>query len=203
MAVVSLKSSFWHHMWLWFVLALGALLILPWVKPPEYFAVGASEIRLATSLGENPVDITQESNASFQRWMIDTGAVRVSYMLMGHSIPLIITTPQTWVAGFWQMVYRAIWRIHAFGWGWFYAMSALAFPSAFDGVMVRLRKKFRFEYHNPVYFQGSTHLVILILGASFFFLFAPYALSAVNIALAAVILAGAVWMAMSNMQTGA
>uniref|UniRef100_E6QMV8 DUF4400 domain-containing protein n=1 Tax=mine drainage metagenome TaxID=410659 RepID=E6QMV8_9ZZZZ len=190
-------------MWLWFVLALGALLILPWVKPPEYFAVGASEIRLATSLGENPVDITQESNASFQRWMINTGAVRVSYMVMGHSIPLIITTPQTWVAGFWQMVYRAIWRIHAFGWAWIYAMSALALPSAIDGVLVRLRKKYRFEYHNPVYFQGSMHLTILILGASFFFPFAPYVLTELNIAAAAVVLATAVWVSMSNMQTGA
>ena len=181
---------------------LGAIILMPWLITPDHLQVGQTEIALAQHLGGNPKQVTKNADATFNAWFVQTGAVETTREIAAKSMNVVIVNPQQYYIGFWSLLYRAIWRVDAFGWAYFYGLIAVVIPMMFDGIMVRMRKYYSFGYQNPAYFHGATHLALFFIGLTFFIPFAPFALTEATLIASVFLIAFALWAAAANTQTG-
>jgi hypothetical protein len=200
--IFAAKSSFASHLWLWWIAMLGAVILMPWLVPPDHLQVGPTEIAMAQRLGDNPKQVTQNADARFNAWFVRTGAVATTREIAAKSMDVVIVNPQRYYVGFWSLLYRAIWRLDAFGWAYFYGLIAVVLPAMFDGIMVRMRKYYSFGYQNPAYFHGATHLALFFIGLTLFIPFAPFALTEMTLVASVFLVALALWAAAANTQTG-
>ncbi len=200
--IFAAKSSFASHLWLWWIAMLGAIILMPWLMSPQSLQIGALEVRTAQHIGDVPSEVTHAANTSFDAWFVQTGAVGATRKLAEHSMNLIVVSPQRYWVGFWSLAYRAIWRVKAFAWAYLYGLIAIVAPTVFDGIMVRVRKRYSFGYQNPAYFHGGTHLAIFFVGLSVFIPFAPFALTELTLVASVLCIAVALWVAAANTQTG-
>lgn len=200
--IFAAKSSFASHLWIWWLVLLGAIILMPWLMSPQSLEVSRMETTTAQRLGDDPASITRRADATFKAWFVNSGLVGATREIAARSMNVVIVNPQRYYVGFWSLVYRAIWRIEAFAWAYVAALIAIVAPTTFDGVMARMRKRYTFGYQNPAYFHGATHLAIFFIGLSVFIPFAPFALTEMTLVVSVLCVALALWIASANTQTG-
>lgn len=205
------KSEFNQHILFWWLLApLVALLILPGVMAPESFQVAPAEVRFLSNWGGQHREVTASADEKFERWFVAPGWVKRSVSLtqpqrMGG---LGLSAGATgwlrdWVTGFWMLVYRVLWRVLALGPLYLTAAIGFALPAFVDGIGSRLKKRYDFGQHNPIFFYSSMHFVLLAIGLAMFVPITPLTLTPMVLGGFFLATAAAVWVMAANLQTGA
>jgi hypothetical protein len=199
----TVENSFGGHYILWAIfLPMLTLIFAPLIWQDQRIA--EPEIAMVRALNIDTDALTSSANRTFGRLFIATGAMPASesYFNSAGQATKGVKLGADWMHGVWLMVYKAVWRIHALVKVFFIPLIALLIPAAMDGLIVRARKKYRFETSNPIFFYSSMHIVVLMIGLFTFLPIAPITLSA---GVLFVLLAGlsvGVWTATSNFQTG-
>jgi Domain of unknown function (DUF4400) len=199
-----------HGVFWMFVMPTLALLALPALLSPASFVVSAQEITFFEhTLARNVPGITAAADRWFETLFIQTHiapAVRDFFNsgqvgsndLLRRSGSL----SRSYNDALWLMVYRGLWRLAGL-WPVVIAIAlSLGLPCLIDGLMVRARKSYNFEFHNPVFFWSASHSLVLILGLGVFLPFLPIALTPAFLAGFTVLLCLGLWVTASNFQTG-
>lgn len=198
----SVNNTFGRHFILWSLfLPLMLLIFIPFVWPDQ--KIDTKEVEMVSSFRVNVDDLTESVNKRFNGLFIESGVMAKSQAFFGDgSNEGVQGMAAKWIHGVWMMIYKAMWRMYVLGTIFFLPLLALAIPAAVDGFAVRARKKYRFENSNPVFFYSSMHLVVLMMGLFAFLPLAPISLTATMLFGLLLALAGGIWFAATNFQTG-
>ena len=210
--MIEVKNQFAKHAVFWvFPLPLVAVLALPAILPPSDFGLSKEEVAFfAESLGRDVPAITAAADGIFDRMFIKTHiATSVRDFFVGGNredgVDLMKTAgkvSRNYNNAVWLMIYRGLWRMCGLWPVVLSVMLALGMPCLVDGLAVRARKSYNFQFHNPVFFWSASHSLILIMGLGVFLPFMPYALSPLLLCSFAVLICGALWVTAANFQTG-
>lgn len=203
------KSEFNRHILFWWLIApLLTLLILPAFMQPESFAIASEEVRYLTHWGSRVHPVTERADALFNSLFVDSGWVRGSLDLAQprtRDLPAatgLFRWLHGWIAGFWMLLYRVIWRVYALLPIYLAAILGYALPAFVDGLTTRLKKRYDFGQHNPIFFYSSMHFVLLAVGLALFVPITPLTLTPWILGGYFLLTAAAVWIMASNLQTG-
>lgn len=208
--MIEVNNQFAKHAVFWiFALPLVAILGLPALLPASSFGLSRDEVDFfRTVLGRDVPAITVTTDAIFNTLFIKTKiAGYVRDFLIGFKSETGLAKAAGAVSrnyndALWLMLYRGLWRICGL---WPVVLSvivALGMPCMVDGLAVRARKAYNFQFHNPVFFWSASHSLVMIAGLGVFLPFLPYSLSAVLLGAFTVLMCGALWVTASNFQTG-
>ncbi|MGT2455692.1 DUF4400 domain-containing protein [Cupriavidus basilensis] len=205
------KSEFNQHILFWWLLApLVALLILPAVMAPESFQIEPAEVRFLSNWGGQHREVTRRADEKFARWVVAPRWVERSVSLtqpLGVGGPALSAGAtgwlRDWVTGFWMLLYRVLWRVLALGPLYLTAAIGFALPAFVDGIGSRLKKRYDFGQHNPIFFYSSMHFVLLAIGLAMFVPITPLTLTPMVLGGFFLATAAAVWVMAANLQTGA
>ncbi|MFJ1258394.1 DUF4400 domain-containing protein [Cupriavidus sp. CuC1] len=212
------KSEFSRHILFWWLLApLIALLILPGVMSPVSFQIEQAEVRFLSHWGGQDREVTRRADAKFDLWFVAPGwvdrsvAVTRPQRVGGSSLAGGVSSfpagtgswLRDWVAGFWMLVYRILWRVLALGPLYLTAAIGFVLPAFVDGIGSRLKKRYDFGQHNPIFFYASMHFVLLAVGLAMFVPVTPLTLTPTVLGGFFLATAAAIWVTAANLQTGA
>lgn len=209
--MIEVKNQFANHAIFWWVgLPLIAMFVLPLLIPPESFVITAEEVEFFKNMGIETSSATNSANDWFKTLFVDT-KVRELFQstFINSNMPMSSELQKSsrsftsnWNDGFWNMFFRAIWRLHALWPVYLGGCISFVIPAFIDGLTVRAKKKYNFQVHNPVFFYASTHFAVLVLGLAVFLPFLPITLNALHIGGFFCVLALSMWIVASNFQSG-
>ena len=207
--MIEVKNQFVRHglFWVW-VLPFAIFLLVPAFVSREEMQIPPAEIALMQELGQDVQKINERADRVFTAVFSD--AARFSKTLLTSSVSLddpssIRRTAAATVKyhdNLWHMVYRAVWRLAGL-WPTFLALAlAVAMPALVDGLVVRAKKIDVFESHNPVFFWGAGHSLVMVVGVFVLLPLLPYTISMPVLYGAVGAIALALWVTAANLQTG-
>lgn len=210
--MIEIKNQFANHLIFWaFALPLVGVLSLPAFLPSGDFVISQEEVTFFKDiLIKDTLAITASSDYLFNSLFVKT---HIAPSFKEFFAPGISTgeNPLGSMANkfssdynnaLWLMVYRGIWRFTGL---WTIVLSVLmtvGIPCLIDGLAVRARKSYNFQFHNPVVFWTASHSMILVVGLGIFLPFLPYALNPVLLLGFCVMFCASVWITAANFQTG-
>ena len=210
--MIEVKNQFARHLMLWVLtLPFLAVFLMPAMMEADRLQVPRTERQMLIDLGQDPAAVTARANAIFMRLFVETGAVEVSGKLfrakdrgrIGQQNQLTTAKASNrYVDGFWNLLYRAIWRFMGLWPVLAVLLMAFAIPALMDGMVIRKSKVHRFQSHNPVFFWASSHAVITTSGAFMFLPFLPFAISLPVLYGAVALVSTGLWTTAANFQTG-
>jgi len=210
--MIEIKNSFAKHLLFWsWVLPLAAGLALPLLLSPDHFTIKLAEVEMIASGGADLASINEDTNRQFHELFMETGIQPmiskffnegVSKHIFPNGVSHSVQIQSDYNKGLWRLIYRALWRLNAFAHVAFAYLLALFIPACLDAAMVRARKAHNFELHNPVFFWGAGHSVVLMAGLVLFLPFLPVTLSLPMLLLCLAAACASAWVAISNFQTG-
>ena len=207
--MIEVKNQFVRHglFWIW-ILPFAIFLLVPAFVSREEMRIPSAEIALMKELGQDIEKINARADRVFT--VVFSGAVKFSKKLFTSSANLddpsgIKRTAAATVRyheNLWHMVYRAVWRLAGL-WPTFLALAlAVAVPALVDGLVVRAKKVDVFESHNPVFFWGAGHSLVMVAGVFVLLPLLPYTISMPVLYGSVGIIAMALWVTAANLQTG-
>ncbi|MDD2609387.1 MAG: DUF4400 domain-containing protein [Giesbergeria sp.] len=207
--MIEVKNQFVRHglFWIW-VLPFAIFLLVPAFVSREEMQIPPAEIALMQELGQDVQKINERADRVFTAVFSD--AARFSKKLLTSSVSLddpssIRRTAAATVKyhdNLWHMVYRAVWRLAGL-WPTFLALAlAVAMPALVDGLVVRAKKIDVFESHNPVFFWGAGHSLVMVVGVFVLLPLLPYTISMPVLYGTVGAIALALWVTAANLQTG-
>lgn len=209
--MIEVKNQFASHGIFWLLsLPLVALLGLPAVMSASDFIVTPQEVGFFAHVLARDVKSVEHLadvwfNVLFENTHIASTVRDFFNPGKSSASPLsekAISIGQNYNNGLWLMVYRGLYRISGL-WPVVLAGSlALGVPCLFDGLAVRARKSYNFQFHNPVFFWSAGHLLILVMGLGVLLPFLPITLSMPILAGFFVLFFTAIWVTAANFQTG-
>ncbi len=212
--MIEVKNQFANHLIFWsLVLPFVAVLVLPAFMASNNFAISEPEIAFFKNvLNQDTEQITATCDSVFNSAFVET---KIATAFRDFFAPraarngpesglmsLSSNFSRNYNNSLWLMVYRGIWRITGL---WPIVLSlflAIGLPCLVDGLAVRARKSYNFQFHNPVFFWSASHSVIIVIGLGIFLPFLPYALSPVVMVCFFVAFCACLWVTASNFQTG-
>ena len=207
--MIEVKNQFAAHGIFWMLtLPLVAIVGLPAVMSASDFIVTPHEVRFFSKvLGRDTVSIEHLADAWYKFLFDDT---HIASTLRDFFSPgkgaasrgAFASIGQNYNNGLWLMVYRGLYRISALWPVALAVMLALGVPCLIDGLAVRARKSYNFQFHNPVFFWSAGHLLILVIGLGIFLPFLPIPLTIPVLAGFFAVFCGAIWITAANFQTG-
>ena len=208
-----IKNSFTSQAVFWlFFLPLLTLIFLPLFNSNTN--IEQPELNMIQSSGTDIAAVTLATQDKFRRWFIDSGVMDASTKFFGGQTPNYQGGPQLamvdqasalasgWVMNVWALLYKCMWRLHALFWVYVAAIGAVCLPCLWDGIWVRARKRYNFETHNPLVFNMSTHLAVMVVGLLVYIPLIPFTLTPAVIAGFMAFLGASLWWAAANFQTG-
>ena len=212
MALIEPKNQFANHVIFWMlgVPFLGILLLPAFLEPKSLILDASEKLFFHDVLGRDLVAITSQTESIFKYLFVDTGIFAGMKSLLGggegnslgHFYAFASKLSSSYNTAFWLLIYRAIWRVCALWPALLSIFLCLGIPSLVDGLSIRARKSFTFEFHNPVYFWTSSHLLVLVLGLAVVLPLLPIAMTGVLIGVFCLILCTTIWTTAANFQTG-
>lgn len=210
--MIEIKNQFANHLIFWsFALPLVGVLGLPAFLPAADFVISETEVAFFNDvLAKDTVSITAACDALFNTLFVKTHVAQAFKEFFAPEAsqgknPLGSMASQfssNYNNALWLMVYRGIWRLTGL---WSLVLSvllALGLPCLIDGLAVRARKSYNFQFHNPVVFWTASHSMILVIGLGIFLPFLPYALNPVVLLGFCVMFCASLWITAANFQTG-
>ncbi|CAG2155393.1 DUF4400 domain-containing protein [Cupriavidus numazuensis] len=164
------NSRFGAHVRLWLLAApLMICALAPLIADDAAFEVGEAEqtsvIRL---LGDKKADAaTQAANEHFARWFVQPGVIKASFA--GSAERAAISDAgasdmgRRWMAHFWLMMYRMLYRA-AVGHYWLFGAVVLLAALLNDGSVSRRIKASAAGFANPVSFHVAAHGLLVSFG---------------------------------------
>lgn len=208
-----IKNSFTSQAVFWlFFLPLLTLIFLPLLSSDTN--IEQAELDMIAKSGTDIAAVTLATQDQFRRWFIDTGVMDASTRFFGGQTPGYSSGPNLalvdqasslasgWVMNVWALLYKCMWRLHALFWIYVAAIGAVCLPCLWDGIWVRARKRYNFQTHNPLVFNMSTHLAVMVVGLLVYIPLIPVTLTPVVIAGFIAFLGASLWWAAANFQTG-
>jgi len=208
-----IKNSFTSQAVFWlFFLPLLTLIFLPLFYSNTNIEM--AELEMIQASGTDIPTVTQATQDQFRRWFIDTGIMEATTSFFGGKTSGYMAAPKQpmveqasalasgWVGNVWALLYKCMWRLHALFWVYVAAIGAVCLPCLWDGIWVRARKRYNFETHNPLVFNMSTHLAVMVVGLLVYIPLIPVSLTPPVIAGFMVFLGASLWWAAANFQTG-
>lgn len=208
MALLEPKNQFVNHGIFWAIsLPLLAVILFPFFYSPTDFIIQQNESDFFRDvLGRDVAEIKTTSQHIFDAIFVNTGVFQIIDDLLNSKSSIgkngINSFGSIYNNALWLLIYRAIWRFVALVPAILSLIFCIGIPSIMDGLAVRARKSYTFESHNPVYFWTSSHMFIILIGASTFLPLMPMLLSPWLIACFAVLLCISAWTTAANFQTG-
>ena len=209
--MIEVKNPLARHGVFWMLMMpTMAILALPALLAPSSFSVSAEEVTFFERvLDRDVVTITAVADSWFNALFIQThiassvrdffnGGQAGGNELLRRSGSL----SRSYNDALWLMLYRGLWRLAGLWPVVIAIMLSLGLPCLIDGLMVRARKAYNFQFHNPVFFWSASHSLVLILGLGVFLPFLPIALTPAFLAGFTVLLCVGLWVTASNFQTG-
>jgi len=207
------KNQFAKHVIFWLLtLPILAILLMPAFIAPHEFTVDTAEKRFFQDVMDIDVRaVSAQADLRFKHLFVDTGAfgytksVMVSGGVSAGKSPSpgsLSSFSGTYHTALWLMLYRAIWRIQAMWPAAIAIVLAMGIPSLVDGLAVRARKSYTFDFHNPVYFWTASHSLIIVFGIGAVLPLLPMAMTPLVIAAFTALLCTSVWITAANFQTG-
>lgn len=211
--MVEVKNQFAKHVIFWVLtLPILAILLLPVFIPPHEFSVDKKEIAFfQDTLDVDVASVTRRSEAAFQSFFVDTGIFQSVKSILasddkgfmrGSAAGGMASFSNTYHTALWLLLYRAIWRITAIWPAALAIVLAMGIPALLDGLVVRARKSYTFEFHNPVYFWTASHSLIIVFGIAAILPLLPMAMTPMVIAAFTLLLCISLWITAANFQTG-
>jgi hypothetical protein len=210
--MIEVKNQFAAHGIFWLLsLPFVALLSLPALMSASSFVVSPQEVSFFSHVLMRDVKAIEHLADSWFKLLFEdthiTTMVRDFFNPAKTSgiTPLAsktISLGQNYNNGVWLMAYRGLYRIAGLWPVVLAVFLSLGVPCLFDGLAVRARKAYNFQFHNPVFFWSAGHLLILIMGLGVFLPFMPIALSSTILASFFGLFCGAIWITAANFQTG-
>ena len=207
--MIEVKNQFAAHGIFWMLtLPLVAIVGLPAVMSASDFIVTPHEVRFFSKvLGRDTVSIEHLEDAWYKFLFEDTHIASTlreffSPVKGAASRGAFSSLGQNYNNGLWLMVYRGLYRISGLWPVALAVMLALGVPCLIDGLAVRARKSYNFQFHNPVFFWSAGHLLILVIGLGIFLPFLPIPLTIPVLAGFFAVFCGAIWITAANFQTG-
>lgn len=209
--MMEVKNQFAKHSLFWiFLLPFMAVILMPAFMNAQALKLPMSEVDAIRELGQDPDVITRRTNESFSALFVETGAIRAMDKLFRAKAkpgePTGVRSAQSisdkYLTGMWHMLYRAMWRFNGLWPVLSVLLLAVVVPAVVDGLVIRATKLDQFKPHNPVYFWGATHTAISTAGLFLFLPFLPIPLSTLMLYGVVGLVAGALWVTSSNLQTG-
>ncbi len=210
--MVEIKNPYARHALLWtWLMPLVAIIVLPAFLPASSFRVDPEELRMfSDTLGQDIAGVTRQADAIFTAMFVRTGVYEaVTEFFHTVGAPLQQGTAKAsrdFNTGYAQclflMLYRAIWRLCGILSITAGIVVGIGLPTLLDGLMIRARKAYNFEMHNPVYFWTAGHTVVMLIGATLFLPLLPLQLSLPILFGTLGLLFAVVWVTAANFQTG-
>lgn len=212
--MVEIKNQFANHLLFWaFVIPLVAILALPSMLPAKDFAITDAEMTFFNDvIGKDASEITRNCDALFDQLFIKTNIAPAfrdffapspsKYGPDVKSSMIATSFSRNYNNAMWLMVYRGLWRITGLWTTVLAVILAAGIPCLVDGLSVRARKSYNFQFHNPVVFWTASHSLIFVVGLGVFLPFLPYSLSPMVLLGFCVVFCGALWITATNFQTG-
>lgn len=210
--MIEVKNQFARNLWFWvFVLPFVFVLLAPALLSPESLKVPEKEIETLRSLGREVNDVSADANKLFEDLFVSTGLVQASHQLFKSPFKEkaqpdgavnAANLNNRYVEGFWHLIYRAVWRFMGLWPVLSVLLVAIVLPALVDGIAIRGRKLDQFKPHNPVFFWASAHSAISVSGVFFVLPLLPMPISVLMLYGAVAVVAGALWVTASNLQTG-
>jgi hypothetical protein len=211
--MLEVKNQFAKHVVFWVLtLPILATLLLPVFVPPHEFSIDKREIAFfQDTLDVDISKVSRRSEAAFQSLFVDTGIFQnVKSILVSDGGGFMRSSGDGGIASFsstyhtslWLLLYRAIWRITAIWPAALAIVIAMGIPALLDGLVVRARKSYTFEFHNPVYFWTASHSLIIVFGIAAILPLLPMAMTPMVIATFTLLLCSSLWITAANFQTG-
>jgi len=208
---MAVNNQFARHTLFWvLLLPFIAVLLMPAFMNEQTLKLPSSEVEVLRKLGQDPEQVTRRANAVFKSAFVETGVMASVDKLFRakarHGDPTSVRNSERisgkYVDGMWHMLYRAIWRFVGLWPVLSVLLLAIVVPAIVDGLVRRETKLDQFKPHNPVFFWGATHAAISAAGLFFFLPFLPMALSVWLLYGVVALVASALWVTSSNLQTG-
>lgn len=199
----SVKNTFGRHLIFWILfLPVMALIFVPLIQPAA--TVAPAEIRIVRNFGVDTAVLEQKTNRVFSKLFLKTRIMQETESLFSGLTGELRNDnsefSESWIRGFWRVMYRALWRLYAFSLIFFLPLLCLSIPAAIDGLVVRARKQYRFEQNSPVSFYSSTHAIVMATGLFICLPFLPLDLTAIALVSMYVIFILAIWFTTANFQ---
>lgn len=209
--MIEIKNTYARHamFWMW-LMPLIAVLTMPLVINSANFYIEPNEVKMFSEyLGQDSEKIKKQADQIFTSAFVTPGIYKAvndflapSRSEFGRKARGHEDISENYSQSLWLLLYRAIWRMCGI---WSIALALLVcigLPALVDGLMVRARKSFNFELHNPVYFWSAGHTVVLIMGLAMFLPFLPFQLSLPLLLGSIFLLCVGIWVTAANFQTG-
>jgi hypothetical protein len=209
--MMEVKNQFAKHTLFWVILLpFMAVILMPAFLNAQALKLPMSEADAIRELGQDPDAITRRTNEAFSALFVETGAMRTMDKLFRAKAkqgdPAGVKSAQRisdgYLTGMWHMLYRAMWRFNGLWPVLSVLLLAVVVPAVVDGLVIRATKLDQFKPHNPVYFWGATHTAISTAGLFLFLPFLPIPLSTALLYGVVGLVAAALWVTSSNLQTG-
>jgi len=209
--MIEIRNQFARHLMLW-VLTLPFLsaFLMPAFFPLEAMKIPATEHETLVMLGQNPQDVTQRASKVFSALFVDSGVVAMTQKIFksrptkigGESERNTGNKAAKYREGFWNLIYKAIWRFMGMWPVLSVLLLAFVVPAMVDGLVTREMKIDQFRPHNPVFFWGASHSVIMIAGGFMFMPFLPLPITVPILYGAVALVALGMWTTTANLQIG-
>lgn len=210
--MLDIKNPYARHALFWTgLLPLIAILTMPLLLAPAEFRIDPEEVRMLTHyLGQDATKITQQADGIFTSLFVKTGLYQMlNEFLAPHGLPLQQGTAKmsndinsSYAQSLWLLLYRAIWRLCGITGIAVGIVIGVGLPTLIDGLMMRARKAYNFEMHNPVYFWTAGHTAVMLVGATLFLPLLPFQLSLSILFGTLGLLFAVTWITAANLQTG-
>ena len=209
--MIEVKNQFTKHgIFWWFALPLVATVLLPMAFGEEFFLITQNGVEFFKQLRVDTDATTKSANAWFKAMFIDTKIFSIFNEIFANGPAANVNdfnhmaskVTGDWNKGFWNMQFRAIWRLHALWPIYIAGILAIVIPAFFDGLVTRAVKKYNFQVHNPVIFYTSAHFAVLVIGLAYFIPFLPVSLDATYIGGFFILLSVSIWQLAANFQSG-
>lgn len=205
-----IKNSFTSQLAFWILfLPLLTLIFLPLIKAENN--IDQVEMEMLLSSGIDIQEVSFNTQERFKRWFVETGIMPKTLEFFNGSAAGPSKTPMidkatdmgmSWMTGVWALIYKSMWRLQALIWIYAAAIGAVCLPCLLDGFWVRARKRYQFESSNPLIFNMSTHIAVMVLGLLLYIPLIPFALTPTLVACFMAFLGASLWWAAANFQTG-
>ncbi|ABM39614.1 DUF4400 domain-containing protein [Polaromonas naphthalenivorans] len=210
--MIEIKNQFANHLIFWsFALPLVGVLGLPALLPSGDFVISDAEVTFFKNvLAKDTGAITASCDALFNSLFVKTHIAPAFKEFFAPALSagenplgsMANKFSSDYNNALWLMVYRGIWRLTGL---WTIVLSvlmSLGIPFLIDGLAVRARKSYNFQFHNPVVFWTASHSMILVVGLGIFLPFLPYALNPGLLLGFCVMFCASLWITAANFQTG-
>ena len=209
--MIEVKNQFASHGIFWILsLTFVALIGLPAVMSASTFIVTPEEVGFFAHVLMRDVKSVEHLADAWYRVLFEDTHIAVmvrEFFNPGKTsgsalLAKTASIGQNYNNGLWLMVYRGLYRISGLWPVVLAVLLSLGIPCLVDGLAIRARKSYNFQFHNPVFFWSAGHLLILVIGLGVFLPFLPIALSTPILAGFFALFCMAIWITAANFQTG-